>query len=101
MHGWEDKDIQYYNRPAMGYQVIILAPRDGHYSTLHTVIEYRYGSRYSYPARDEAEARKLAVQYAMRAITEHWDRMKTRMEARIYPFGGIIRDMRLIPRRRS
>ena len=100
MHGGEQKDIQFYTRPAFGYQIILLTPRSSHYWTLYTVIEYRYGSPYSYPTRDEAEARKLAMEYAMHAITEHWDRLKTRMEAHIYPFGGLIRDMRLIPWRR-
>lgn len=106
-----NSDIQFYDRPASGYQVILFVQQGinrslqegkylGIHPTLSSVIEYRYGSPYSYPARDEAEARKLAMEYAMHAITEHWDRLKTRMEARIYPFGGLIRDMRLVPRRR-
>lgn len=96
----ENSALQFYERPATGYQVILLRPaRDGRYWTLYSIVEYRYGSRYSYPARDEAEARKLAVEYAMHAVTEHWYRMKTRMEAHIYPFGGLIRDIRLMPRK--
>ncbi len=95
-----NSDIQHYNRPAFGYQVILLTPvsQSKIYWTLYTIVEYGYGSPYSYPARNEAEARKLAVQYALQAITEHWDRRKTRMEALIYPFGGLLRDMRLVPR---
>ncbi|MDK2743485.1 MAG: hypothetical protein NDI90_11265 [Nitrospira sp. BO4] len=95
-------DIQFYVRPAIGYQVILFA-RDSNYlgihPTLHTVIEYQYGSRYSYPARDEADAREQAVSYAISAIRDHYARLGTWAEARIYPFGGLIRDMRLIERR--
>ena len=92
--------MQYEDRPAFGYQVILLTPvsQSKIYWTLYTIVEYEYGSLYSYLARDEAEARKLAVQYALQAITEHWDRRRTRMEALIYPFGGLLRDMRLVPR---
>jgi hypothetical protein len=102
MNQWEDKDIQFYNRPALGYQVVIFARGskllDIHLN-LHMVIEYQYGSRYSYPAPNEAGARRLAVSQCVTTITNHWNRMKTRAEARIYPFGGLIRDMRLVRRR--
>jgi hypothetical protein len=67
--------------------------------TLYSIVEYWYGSQYSYPACDEAEARKLAVEYEMDATIGHWRWAKTRMEARVYPFGGLIRDMRLVPPR--
>lgn len=43
----------------------------------------------------------MAVMYCMIAAAEHWSRIVTRLDARIYPFGGVIRDMRLVPRRRS
>ncbi|MDK2741310.1 MAG: DUF72 domain-containing protein [Nitrospira sp. BO4] len=91
--------IQYYKRPALGYQVILFARGSnylGIHPTLHTVIEYQYGSRYSYPARDEADAREQAVSYAISAITNHYARLGTWTEARIYPFGGLIGDMRVI-----
>lgn len=94
--------IQYYRRPALGYQVILFA-RDSNYlgihPTLHTVIEYQYGSPYSCPAPDEANAREQAASYSITAITNHYSRLGTWAEARIYPFGGLIRDMRLIERR--
>jgi len=100
-HQIENSDIQFYDRPATGYQVILLTPHERKfYTTLYTIIEYRYGCPYSYPAANETEARTMAVEYALYAITEHWDRMKTRMEACIYPFGGLIRDMRVVPRKR-
>ena len=75
------------------------------YRAFWLVIEYQYGSPDSYPAADEAEAKKQAVEYAMKAISEHWYRQsasdtQTRMDARNYPFGGLIRDMRLVPSRR-
>jgi hypothetical protein len=77
-----------------------MTPHDGRiYRTLFTILEYRYGCPYSYPAGDEAEARTMAVDYAMHAITDHWSRMATRMEAHIYPFGGLIGDMRVVPRK--
>lgn len=69
------------------------------YNTLHAVFEYRYGSQYSYPAPNEAEARELAAEWAMAAINTHWYRYQARMDAHIYPFGGIIQDMRLVPRK--
>lgn len=108
MFRWEPKDIQFYERPAFGYQVILFVqqgvsrgPREGKYLGIHpslsTVIEYQYGSRYSYPAATEAEARFQAVAYCMTAAAEHWSRTGTRLDARIYPFGGVIRDMRLPP----
>ena len=97
----ENSDIQVYDRPAFGYQVITLNPtRPGRFFTLYTVIEYQYGSTYSYPARNEAEARKHADRCAMSVIYNHWQVHATRMEVRIYPFGGLIRDMRLVPRKR-
>jgi hypothetical protein len=102
MYSWEYKDIQFYLRPALGYQVILFARGSnylGIHPTLHTVIEYRYGSRYSYPARDDAEAREQAVLYGMSAITDHYARLGTWAEARIYPFGGLIGDMRLVPQK--
>ena len=94
----ETSGIEFYERPATDYQVILLTPvsHSEVYRTLYMIVEYEYGSPYRYPARDEAETRKPAVQYAPHAITEHWYRMKTRMEGRIYPFGGLIRDMRLV-----
>ncbi|MDK2744254.1 MAG: hypothetical protein NDI90_15210 [Nitrospira sp. BO4] len=95
-------DIQFYVRPALGYQVILFARGSnylGIHPTLHTVIEYQYGSRCSYPAHDEAEARGQAVFYGIRAITDHYSRLGTWAEARIYPFGGLIGDMRLVPRK--
>ena len=118
----ERSDIKFYNRPATGYQVILLSsPRMYEsllrrseasprrllkpvrertiYRALHCVYEYRYGSPYSYPASNEAEARKQADRYAMICIANHWYSHATRMEARIYPFGGLIRDMRLVPRK--
>ena len=55
MHGWYDKDIEFYDQPTLGYQVIFLVPRRGDYWTLYTMIEYQYGFRYSYPVRDEGE----------------------------------------------
>jgi hypothetical protein len=94
------KKIQYYKRPALGYQVILFARGSnylGIHPTLQTVIEYQYGSRYSYPACDEADAREQAVSYGISAITDHYSRLGTWAEARIYPFGGLIRDMRLVP----
>jgi len=111
MHGWEDKDIQFYDRPALGYQVILFVQpgisrccREGRYLAIHptlsTVIEYRYGSRYSYLPATEAEARRQAIMYCMTAAENHWSRTQTRLDARIYPFGGLIRDMRLVPRKR-
>jgi hypothetical protein len=71
MHSSEPTDIQFYERPTFGYQVITLKPtKPGRFFTLYTVIEYQYavagsalrasedssGSRCSYPARNEAEA---------------------------------------------
>ena len=84
----EDKDIQFYNRPALGYQVIVFVQqgvsrslREGKYlgihPTLSSVIEYQYGSRYSYPAQDEAAARFQAVTYCMTAAVDHCSRTKT------------------------
>lgn len=86
MYPKENKDIQFYRRSATGYQVILLSsPRLAEsllrcseaspkrllkpvrertiYRALHTVLEYRYGSPYSYPAANEAEARNQAVQW--------------------------------------
>lgn len=123
MYVYEPKDIQFYSRPATGYQVILLSsPRLYEsllrrsessprrllkpvrertiYRALHCVIEYRYGSPDSYPAPNEAEARKHADDYAMISICNHWYSHATRMDVRIYPFGGLISDMRLVPRRR-
>lgn len=92
----QNSDIQFYSRPALGYQAIIFA-REGNYlgihPTLYTVIEYQYGSTYSYPARDEADAREQAVSYCIAAITNHYSRLGTWAEARTYPFSG---DMRLV-----
>ena len=59
---------------------------------LSLIIEYRYGSRYSYPPATEAEARQQAVLYCMTAAEDHWSRTQTRLGARIYPFGGMIRE---------
>lgn len=106
----EDKGIHFYERPALGYEVIVFVQRgisrrsrEGRYlgihPTLSLIIEYRYGSRYSYPPATEAEARRQAVLYCMTAAENHWSRTKTRLDARIYPFGGMIRDMRLMPRK--
>ena len=111
MRCWEDKDIEFYERPAFGYQVILFVQsvidrrlHEGKYlgihPTLSLIFEYQYGSRYSYPAATEAEARFQAVAYCMTAAAEHWSRTETRLDARIYPFGGVIRDMRLVPQRR-
>ena len=101
MDSWEHKDIQFYQRPAVGYQMFLLRPVQGCklYDTLHTVIECRYGSPYSTPAPNEAEARKQADQYAMVAIATRWYREGTRTDVHIYPFGGLIGDMRLVPRK--
>jgi len=107
----ENSGMQFYERPALGYEVILFVQpgisrsvREGRYlgihPTLSTVIEYRYGSRYSYPPATEAEARQQAIMYCMTAAENHWSRTETRLDARIYPFGGMIRDMRLIPPRR-
>ena len=118
----ENSDIQFYERPATGYQVILLSsPRLAEsllrrseasprrllkplrqrtiYRALHCVWEYQYGSIYSYPFPNEAAARKHADDYAMISIGEHWYRHGTRMDVRIYPFGGMIGDMRLVPRK--
>lgn len=107
------QDIQWYQRPAFGYEVIVFVQPGisrwlpegkylGIHPTLSSVIEYWYrpdGARYSYPARDEAEARRHAVMYCLTAAAEHWSRYQTRLDARIYPFGGMIRDMRLVTHR--
>lgn len=96
----DNSDIQFYERPATGYQVILLTPTHSKiYRARSKVYEYRYGSRYSYPAASEAVARTMAVEASIQAITEHWNRMATRMVAHIYPFGGLIRDMRLVTRK--
>ena len=118
-----NSDIQFYKRPATGYQVILLSsPRLYEsqlrrseasprrllkplrertiYRAFNCVIEYQYGSIYGYPFPTEAETRKHADDYAMISIGEHWYRNGTRMDVRIYPFGGLIRDMRLVPRGR-
>jgi hypothetical protein len=79
----EPKDIQFYDRPAFGYQVILFVQQGisrsleegkylGIHPTLYTVLEYQYGSPYSYPARDEAQARQMAVTYCMTAAADHW-----------------------------
>jgi hypothetical protein len=79
---------------------VILFARGSNYlgihPTLHTVIEYQYGSRYSYPAPSEALTREQAISYGINAITDHYSRLGTWAEARIYPFGGLIGDMRVI-----
>jgi len=106
----EHSDIQWYTRPAFGYQVIVFVQQGisrcrqegkylGIHPTLSSVFEYQYGSRYSYPARDEAEARQMAMMYCMTAAADHWSRMGTRLDARIYPFAGLIGAMRLVPRK--
>ena len=96
-----NSDIQWYQRPALGYQAIIFA-REGNYlgihPTLYTIIEYQYDSPYSYPARDEAAAREQAVSYCIAAIANHYSRLGKWAEARIYAFGGFIGAMRLVPR---
>ena len=91
----ENSDIQFYNRAAFVYQVILLSsPRLYEsllhcsessprrllkparyrmiYRALHTVLEYQYGCQYSYPASNEAEARMMADEYAMISICNHW-----------------------------
>lgn len=104
-------DIQFYERPTLGYQVILFAQRGinrslqegkhlGIHPTFFTVIEYHYESPDSYPATTEDGARLQAVTYCMKAAASHWSRMETRLDARIYPFGGMMRDMRLVPRQR-
>lgn len=111
MRSWEDKELQFYDRPALGYQVILFVQhgisrncREGRYLGIHPmlslIIEYRYGSRYSYPSATEAEARQQAIMYCVTAAENHWSRTGTRLDARIYPYGGLIRDMRLVPPRR-
>lgn len=60
--------MEFYERPAFGYQAILFVQqgvsrriREGKYlgihPTLSSIVEYRYGSRYSYPAATEAKAR--------------------------------------------
>lgn len=105
-----NSDIQFYDRPSLGYQVILFVQRGinrslqegkylGIHSTFFTVIEYRYESPNSYPAATEGGARLQAVTYCMKAAASHWSRMETRLDARIYPSGGMIREMRVVPRK--
>lgn len=69
-----NSDIQFYDRPATGYQVILLPPLNDRYWTLSKIYEYEDGSPYPYPPPNEARARQMAVDYAITAITDHWDR---------------------------
>jgi len=100
-YAWlHDKDIEFYDRLTLGYQIIFLVPRRGDYWTLCAIIEYRYGSRHSYLARDEAEAGEKVLMYCMTAADDHWSRVQTRPDTRIYSSGRMIRDTRLVSRRR-
>lgn len=100
----ENSDIRFYRRPAIGYQVILMArtealppSRRGLYRQI--IVEYRYGSSYSYPAPDEATSREHTVSWAIGAIADYWRLKQQRIDARIYPFGGLVRDMRLVTRK--
>jgi uncharacterized protein YecE (DUF72 family) len=100
----EQKDIQFYRRPVTGYQVILMARTDALPPSrrgLHrsVIFEYRYGSPFSYPAPDEATSREHAVSWTIGAIADYWRSKERRIDARIYPFGGLIGDMRLVPRK--
>lgn len=102
----ENSDIQFYRRPATGYQVILMArtetlppSRRGLYR--QAIFEYRYGSPYTTPAPDEAMSREHAVSWAIGAIADYWRLKEQWIDARIYPFGGLISDMRLVLRQRN
>ena len=79
--------IAWVKKPMVGYQVIMYARQGLVYGIRNPNIS---------PVFDTKDN---ALEYCLEVIANHWSRMQTMIDARIYAFGGLVSDMKVIEER--
>jgi uncharacterized protein YecE (DUF72 family) len=86
--GNKPTDMVWYKKPVVGYEVIAYA-RQGKVCGIRN-------PDIICPIEDRQEA----IDCAIRLISQHWSRMETVVDVRIYAFGGMVHTFKVIQRQR-